>query len=246
MAFLKGLDIDRIKESFESGLKTAQESISNIDMNEVVQGAKNAATTGASAVGKAIGDALQKEPENSGEKPQYRELVGLLWCMAYADGAISADEKATLEELSTSIDEDYSSYSEELEQEYGLRLLEAGKEFGHRNAVKIEAQKLVESLDMSPTDAKLLCWNLFALASSDGLDESETDLIRFIGEKARVDSAIIEELRNYSDAIIEIEKSIETLRQSDRSYSEIEPIVSEYTKREQNLIAAAESLVSDK
>lgn len=247
MAFLKGLDVSRIKEAVGTGIKTAQENIANIDVDEVVQGAKDAASTGMSAVGKAIDNVRQKEDEaSSEEETPYKELTGLLWCMAYVDGEISAEEKATLEELSSSIDENYSDYAEEIGEEYDAKLAKASKEFGYRSAVKIEAQKLVESLELSPTDAKLLCWNLIALANADGLDESEADLIRFIGETAGVETAVVEELRNFSDAITEIERSIEQLKGSDRSYGEIEQIVSDYVKRQQNLLEAAQSLISDR
>ena len=88
--------------------------------------------------------------------------------------------------------------------------------------------------------------NLLSLANSDGIDESELDLIRYVGEKAEIDPAAFAELKNYSDAIAEIERSIEELKQSGRSYGEIEPLVAEFTQRERTIIEAAQSLITDR
>ncbi len=245
MAFLKGLKVDRIKETLETGVKTARENVPNIGVNEVVQGAMGLAATGASAIGKSINGAVRKKPSEE-EASSYREFISLLWCLAHVDGSISEDERKTLGELSASIDPDYESYAREVEEECGTKLAEAGKEFGHENAAKIEAQRIIESLSPTSEEAKLLCWNLFALANSDGLDESEVDFIRFASEKAGVEAAVIEELKNYSDAIIEIEESIEQLKRSDRSYGEIEPLVSEFVKRQNVLVEAAQALIADR
>ena len=101
-------------------------------------------------------------------------------------------------------------------------------------------------MEPSPRDARLLCWNLLAIANSDGLDEREADFIRFVSERAGLDPVVFEEFRNYSDAIVEIERSQEQLKESDRTYSEIEPIMTEFEKRKQTIIEAAQALVTDK
>jgi len=235
------------KEALEAGAKAAQEAVSSIDVGEVAEGAKNAAMEGANAIGKAIGDAIQKTPEEIEEEASsVRDFVALLWCMAYADGEVSDAEASTLDEISRTLDEGYEIYADELKQECELAIREGGKEFGYQNAVKIEAQKLIESIKPTSMDAKLICWNLLALANSDGLDDSELDLIRFVGEKSSIDPAAFAELKNYSDAIVEVERSIEELKQSGRSYGEIEPLVAEFAHREQTILEAAQSLITDR
>ena len=234
-------------EALESGAKSAQESIANFNMEDAVQSAKDAAAGGVNAIGKAVGDIAQKTPEEPEEDTSsIRDFIALLWCMAYADGSVSETEAVALDEISIALDESYESYASELKQECGRIIQENGKEFGYQNAVKMEAQKLIESIKPTPTDAKLICWNLLSLANSDGVDDSELDLIRFVGEKTEIDPAAFAELKNYSDAIAEIERSIEELKQSGRSYGEIEPLVSEFTQREQTIIEAAQSLITDR
>lgn len=273
MSFLKKLNVDAVKDAFATGVKAAQKNLSNMDVGEmaqtakevatstvknarenissidahdVVEGAKKVASSGASAVGKAVEGLTQKSPEEKEEEAPVKGLITLLWCMAYVDGVISEEERDSLKVLSISIDATYESYGDELEDAFSHKLVENGKEFGHVNAVKIEAKEIIESLELTPTDVKLLCWNLLALANSDGLEDSELDLIRYIGEQTGLEASIVEELRNYNDAIVETAKARDQLRQSNRSYGEIEPLMNELAKREQALIEAAQALISDR
>ena len=229
-----------------SGIESARDGIANFKVEDAVQGVKDATKGGASAVGKAIESVSKKAPEEEGESSPLRNYIALLWCLVYADGEVTDAEKKAFDELSRTLDESYVSYSAELMQEYELAIQASRKEFGLHNAVKIEAQRIIESLEPSPEDAKLICWNLLALAISDGLDESEIDFIRFVGEKSDVDPAVFAELKNYADAVVEIEESIEALKQSGRSYGEIEPLVTEFAKREQTIVEAAQALIADR
>ena len=273
MSFLKKLNVDSIREGLVGGLKSAQESISNIDVdevvknasdaatsgvkaiqetisnidvNEAVKGAKDAASSGINAVGKAVESITQKAPDNEEiDEASSRKTVELLWCMAFADEVVTDAERETLNELSGNIDSNYETYQAEIEDQFTLKLAENAREFGHLAAVKIEARDIIKSLELTPTEAKLLCWNLLALASSDGLEDNELDLIRFIGEQSGLEASVVDELRNYSDAIVETANAREQLKQSSRSYSEIEPLVNELASREQTLIEAAQSLIAD-
>lgn len=245
MAFLKGLDIGRLKGAVESGARTAREGVANIKVDDIVQGARDIATTGKTKAKEALESVSQKSPEEE-EAPTFKDFIALLWCLANVDGVVSPEEREKLSELASNLDEEYGTYAAELEQECALKLQKHAKEFGQQNAAKIEAQMIIESLELTPRDAKLLCWNLLALANSDGLEERELDFMRFANEKAGVDSAAFEELRNYSDAIVEIERAREQLKASNRSYGEIEPLVSEFTERERLIIKAAQSLVTDR
>lgn len=248
MAFLDklkvdSLKVDSLKEKLEAGVKAAQENVSSIDVDSLVKGAKDAVAAGAGKLGDAV-EALAHRGEDDGDSS--RELVALLWCLALADGSISAEERASLAEISVTLDEGYESYAEELEQDLIARIEGTAAEFGRQHAAKIEAQRIIDSFENDPQDARLLCWNLLALANSDGLDEVEADFIRFVSEKTGVDPAVFEELRNHSDAIVEIGKSIELLRASDRPYAEIEPLVAEFSERQQAVVDAIHSLVSDR
>lgn len=247
MALFKGIDVDKIKGAVESGAKAAQKGLSNIKVDEIAKSAKGAVETGAQNAGNLIEKIKNRQTDE--EQPQdqtYRDFIALLWYLASVDGEITSEEKAKLDELAQSLDEKYGEYAAELTQECSSAIQVSKKEFGVQNAAKIETQKLIEALEPTPRDARLLCWNLLAIANSDGLDEREADFIRFVSERAGLDSAVFEELKNYSNAIVEIERSQEQLKASNRTYSEIEPIMTEFAKRKQTIIEAAQALVTDR
>lgn len=280
MAFLKKLNIDKIKESVEAGVKSgvktaqegiasfdvdaavkkardgiegfdvtaavksAQEGIAGFDVDAAVQSAKDAAAAGAAKIEGAVERYRAKGGEE--EEPSYREFIALLWCLASVDGTVTAAEQGKLTELALSLDEGYSDYSAQLEQECAERLEQGALEFGQANAAKMEAQRLLELMQPTPRDARLICWNLLAVANVDGLDAAELDFIRFVGDKAGIDAAAFEELCNYSSALVEIEAAREGLRASGRSYAEVETLVNELAQREQVIIDAAQALVTDR
>lgn len=249
MALFKGIDIDKVKRGIEAGVKSAQEGISNIRVDELAKGAKDVMAAGARNVSTAVENIRSKraseEPEQ-GQGQTYREFVFLLWCLANVDGKITPEEKDKLDELASALDERYGEYAADLEQECAAKLQADAAEFGLRDAAKMEAQKAIDSMGLTSRDAKLLCWNLFAIANSDELAECEADFIRFVGEQAGIDAAAYAELKGYSDALVEIEAAQERLRESDRTFGEIEPVMDEFAKRKQKIVGAAQALVMDR
>ena len=245
MAFLKGLNVDALKGTIEAGVKAAREGVANLNVEGVVQGAKDAVAAGATMVGDSVESVVRKEAEDQ-EGTTLKDFIALLWCLAYIDGGISDDEKATLHQLSGELDACYESYASEVEEMYLAKLQDTSSEFGQQNAAKIEARRIVESIGPSAQDARLLCWNLLALANSDGLDEREIDFIRFVCEKAGLEAAVFAEMQNYSDAIVEIERAIEQLKTSGKPYGEIEPLVGELAGRQQVILEAIRALVTDR
>lgn len=268
MALLGGFNLDKLKESVEggvksaqeavgaglasaqdavgAGLKSAQEGLAGMNVDGVVQGAMGAVAAGKAKVEEVVAGIVPGQGNSEDGEASYREFISVLWYLVHVDGAVSAEERETLSQLAGGIDNNYASYADELEVQCSAALAAAAAEFGVQAAAKIEAQKVIEPLNLSPMEAKLMCWNLFALANSDGLDAGELDFIRFVSEKAGVSKATFEEFRNYSDAIIEIAESRESLKASDRSYSEIEPLVNELLERERVVLEAAQALVTDR
>lgn len=257
MVFLPGLDLEKIKDGVSSGVKmaqdglaagvrSAQEGIANVNVDAIAEGAKSGIAFGVSAVSEVVEGLVPKENDADDEHQDYREFIAILWYLAQVDGIVSDEEKKALEQLALSVDEGYGRYAEELEAECASSLEVSAKEFGLSAGAKIEAQKIIETLQLSHVEAKLLCWNLLALANSDGMSGGEFDFIRFVSEIAGVSRSVFEELRNYSDAVVEIGSARERLRKSNRGYADVESLVVEYEKRERAVLEAAQALVEDR
>lgn len=239
------------KGAIEAGMKAIQDGASNVRADEIAQGAKELAEGSVAAIGKAIGDISggkpsEENPPQDDTSQNLKDFISLLWLMTYVDGDVSDLEKEKLNGIAYGIDEGYGSYAEEIERACVSRMVEGSREFGRLAAAKIEAQKIIESFDLTKRDARLVCWNLFAVAGADGLVDDEGDFIRFIGEKAGVEAVVFEELKSYSEAIVEIGIARDRLAQSNRNYGEIEPLMDEFAKREKCIVDAAQALISDR
>lgn len=173
-------------------------------------------------------------------------MISLLWFLAHADGSVSDQEKTSLSRIAPLLDEAYDTYAVDLATTCEARMAASAREFGAANAPKIEAGRTIDSMNTQELNGKLLCWNMLALADSDGIDEAELDYVRYVSERTNVERTVYEELVNYRRAIDEIEFSKEGLKSSSRSYAEIEPLVSDFSDRQMKLVEAAQALVSDK
>ena len=247
MAIPKGLNIGRLKESVKGGVKAAQEGLSKVDASRAAQDAKDLAKRGVSNVSEAVKGVAKRSAEVESEKASpVKSFIALLWLLAYIDGDASEGERARISELAKLMDEGYDAYAEGLEAECAAKMERDAREFGRVAAAKMTARSFVAALDVSRQEAKLVCWNLLAVASSDGISDDELGFTRFVSEELGVSPAVFEELENYSAAVVEIASSRERLRESQRSYAEIEPLVKELENRERTIIEAAQALVTDR
>lgn len=245
MAIFDGINLDAIKKTAEEGIQAAQKGIQNFDVGQAVQSIADTASAGVGNVTKAIdrvtGNAANEEDRGSGE-----DLIRLLCCLAAADGQVTDAEKSKIKELAGEVDQGLAEGVDAAICECIDQIEDSSAEFGYQNAAKIEAQHILESLEMSGQEKKMLCWNLFAVSGADGLSDEELDFIRFVSEKTGVGKAVVEELGNYDSALVELGSAKQQLRSSNRSYSDVEPLVNELVIREQAILEAAQALIMDK
>lgn len=258
MGLFDKLDIAKVRGVVETGAKMVQENVRNVSLDqlsaEVADAGKKVADGAADALNAGVSagkDAIQRvaaevSKQESADDHVGRNVVSLLWFLAHADGVVTDDERVAVAQMAPAFDEEYETYAADLEQDCAARLRASAAEFGAQNAAKVEAGRVLDSMDVDEASGKLLCWNMLALAGADGLDQAELDYIRYVSQRAGVDHAVFEELCNYRRAIDEIEASKERLKSANRSYGEIEPIVSEFSAREAKLVEAAEALVCDR
>lgn len=115
MAFLKGIDLGSLKETLDAGMKAVQDGVAGIDVGglaqnakdavgsriasfdigEAAQGAKGAVASGVEMAGTALGGAIRGDDGSEGVESA-KELVELLWCLAYVDGVITSEEREVL------------------------------------------------------------------------------------------------------------------------------------------------------
>lgn len=101
-------------------------------------------------------------------------------------------------------------------------------------------------LDDQGITPRLLVWNLFAAAFSNGVyDESEKRLITYVADKAGVDESVVLEMEQSMKTLAAIQNEIIWANDSDRPYAEIKSIVNELEKRQRVIRESAEYLIAD-
>lgn len=245
MANFKGIDINGIKKMADEGLKAAQDGVKNFDAGEAMKKVADTATAGVDSVKKGIDGIKGQKPEPE-ESNAGKQFIKLLCYLAAADGAVTQDEKSKVEEIAREMDEDFLEYGENMIKECVEQIEQDSHDFGYLGAAKVGAQNTLRDLNASEQEKKLLVWNLFAVASADGIEEDESGFIEFVSEKMGIDQAIVEELSSYNSAIIELSAAKEQLETNDHSYREIEPQVNEAVTQEQIILQAAQALIADK
>ena len=239
------IDAREVAKFVEGGIKASKEALGSFDVAEAAQDAKSLVSSGAENASKFIGGLFKKDEEQQETNPR-TDFIALLWLLALTNDSLSTEEEKRIDEIALSLDESYKSYASEMKTACTELVAENAREFGAASAAKMQAKTLIDGMEPSARDGKLLCWNLFAVANADGLDEAEIDFIRYASEAAGVDAGVFEELRNYSCTINEIEQERQALRTVDRSYGIINPIMDELSSRQQVIIEAAQALVMDK
>lgn len=235
---------DDISKGADDATKALGEGVRNFDAGEAMQKIGDAASAGVDEIGKAIGGLTNQIPEEDQEDSS-RSFIALLCYLAAADGSVSQAEKEKISAISTDLDGDANANHLETIDEFVMQVHNESDEFGYLAAAKMNARRMLEGATLTDQEKKVICWNLFAVASADGLSTSESDFIRYVCEQTNLDKAIVEELSNYNDAITELGAVKDRMRTSNKSFSEIEPLVDEIIVRERTIIKAAEALVTD-
>lgn len=107
---------------------------------------------------------------------------------------------------------------------------------------------LRESLynDDNTVPTKLLLWNLITIANIDGqINNDEERLIRYISRTLNVDQQTVLEMNASLNTLLEIEKEEYLLKNSDKKYSEVEPLINELNDRKQAIMQGVHALILD-
>ena len=178
-----------------------------------------------------------------------RSSLKTFYYLLAIDGDIDEEELNHFHTIGLSIDPThFIEYSEELESECKRVLISAtGDE--HYDLI---SEAIDEDLNHEAKDddqgltPRLLIWNLFAAAFSNGIyDEKEKRLINHIARKVNVDKSVVLEMEQMMKTLAAIQNEINWASQTDRPYQEVKAIVDELEKRQKVITESAEFLIAD-
>jgi len=179
-----------------------------------------------------------------------KNAVKLIFCMILADGEVSETELSQFDEIGQALDEAFGTYRDRLVEECRAQVAAKEKDYGYLNAVKLCAQSCAEALAdpelFGAEKKKGLLWNLLATAYTGGPDASEKELLEFAAEKLGIDAVILQEMELYYQTVTELDREMAWLKESERPFKEIEPLLNEVTDRRTVIDRAINDLIADR
>ena len=178
-----------------------------------------------------------------------KSVLSVFYYLIAIDGEISKDELEKFDEIGKEIDLDnYFSYKESLIEECSNKI---------RGIKDIDDYYdiLIENVDRALYDnsaedknipSRLLIWNMLVIAFSNGEYAGiERKLIRHTVRVVNVEENVFLQMEQLVKTSVSVEKELEWIKQTDRSYSEVVPVVAELEKRLTNISIFARQLIDD-
>ena len=179
-----------------------------------------------------------------------RSAVAVFYALISVDGEIGADELEKLDELGQEIDpENFTNYRDEVIADGQTQSNKMIDEDDLYDVIAESTQDALHDTTEDPAEgvySRLLLWDLLALAYANAdYDASQRRLIKHVCRVIGCEASVFLEMEQLMQTYISVEKERSWLKQSNRPYTEIEPLVAELDSRIKILTSAAGALISD-
>lgn len=240
-------------DKLKTGAQKAQEAVKGFDIKtaagDVVTKGKDAAEyfkQKTDETVQAVSQAVRKKEEARGFITA-QGAVKLMCMMMAVDGDISKQELGQLQEIGNELDEHFPEYQEKTVEECTALVEKLDAENYREELHDVVRDVIQESLHASgaTVPVKLLLWNLLVVAQSDSCYQEEAKLIRYIARHLEIDKSIVPEMEHALRAMLAIENEMEWLKNTDRPFGTVEPVLTELAKRKATIVQAVHDLIGD-
>ncbi len=252
-------DFDKLKKQVTSSadqfVKSAQENLpENLKNIDVGKSLNDMAKKSGEAINRFMGEAAKTDASaddalKNGENTNLtiKDSLKIIYYLMAVDQSIGQEEIDSFDAIGKDLDPNYEDYRDELisfckneidknddEDEYVLHIHECISEAIRHSAAK----------GNGTIQEKLLLWNLYSVAFSDGsYSDIEKKLIRYTAKKMNIDKSVPVEMENIINTVTEIDKEEAYLKNSDRKYSEIEIHLNELADRKSTVLKGVNALI---
>lgn len=182
--------------------------------------------------------------------------IKIFYYLMSVDGKVNEDEVKKFEEIGNQVDQSFfDEYKNGLIQECQEQIDKALDPEDYYDAIQegIDNEiKEVYDLDFSLSPGytnvsdRWLIWNMITIAYSDGeYSEVERKLIKFVVRKMDMEKACFVEMEQLMKAAIAVEKELEWIKSTNKTYAEINEIVSELDIRKQTILDSVKFLIEE-
>jgi len=173
--------------------------------------------------------------------------IRIFYYLIASDGSIDDEEIEKLNSIGNALDKEYDRYKESLLKEFSNYLGSLSSEECIYKKFQKKIKRLLEEeiADIEKCiPIKLLLWNLLIIAYSDKTySEEEKELIYYIADHELLDNAVVLEMESSILTLNDLENELLTLKQTNRPYLTLEPLVKDVEKRQGNIFANIATLI---
>ena len=241
-------------DKLKTGAQNAQKAVKGFDLktvaDDVVTKGKNAAEylkQKTDETVQAVSEVVRKKEEVHGFITA-EGAIELMCLVMAADGDVSAQELSQIQEIGKELDEHFSEYQKETVEKCTTLVEKLDAENYREELYDAVRDVIRESHDVSgaTVPVKLLLWDLLVIAQSDNCyQEEEAKLIRYIARHLEIDKSIVPEMEHSLRAVLAVENEMDWLKNSDRVFGTVEPLLTELNDRKTTIIQAVHDLIGD-
>ena len=220
---------------------------------------KENADKSAEGLKKSLSDTAEKK--SGAAVLSMRDALRIMYCLMLADGSISEEEKGKLDEIGRTCDSYFDSYKAQLIEECNsairpgtkrnidLALCTPEEREEYYDLIHDYVGEILMGDNIHKSDgmqAKVLLWNLLAIANSEGeYSKNEKRFIRYFAMKTGIDGSVRMEMEQTFSTLVAIEREEVWLKSSDRPYRVIEERVNELQDRKNAIMQGVNALIKD-
>jgi hypothetical protein len=179
-----------------------------------------------------------------------RAAIKAFYYLMAVDGAVTTDEIECFNSIGTELDQEaFVSYRDDLIAECELQLKNIIDEEDYYEVVLEGTDKALAAQIDDPTKGvsiRLMVWDMLVIAFSNADYSSfERKFIKHIVRVMDMDRSVFLEMEQIIKTNAAIENELRWINQSNRSYSEIRPVVDELERRQKVVLTCARQLIED-
>lgn len=238
------IDLSGVKEKLQEKADAAKNAVKNaklssVDVSQVTNSLKN----------KYIPHAdIYNE-----ERPKEREIstegaLKIIFCLMAVDGKIKRDEYEKFDAIGNELDPRFKEKRDMIINECKTFVGREMRVSGFLNAIDQAVSEAMATATWTSNafiGAKLLVWDMLAIAYADGeCGSTERQLIEYVSKELGVDGDVLVEMETGLLTILELEKEINWIKTTDRPYLQIESSVREIERRKRIIFDSVKELIS--
>ena len=234
-----------IKESLQDATDAVKAKVKEVDLTEVKEAGSKAAGQMQDLLKKLD---VKKEKEESKLTDSRlvsqtevgistREAMKVIYYLMSVDGEILHGEEEKFDEIGEELIPNFSDVKEDILSECKKCIDKVIDPEDYKDVLREGVEEALSSnpgKDETVISAKLLVWNLLAIAHSDeAYAEDERSLVKYVVRKCDIDRTIFLEMESSMFTLLDLEKELEWIKTTDKPYLVIEEMVNEINKRKE-------------